>query len=155
MTDTTSPRSGTTPTIVHWLDGKPWAGTSERTSPVFNPATGAVTSQVALASTADVDTIVGSARAAADDWRRVSLTRRVQVLFAFRELVAQHKEDLARLITNEHGKVFSDALGEVGRGLEVADFACGIPHLLKGGYSEGVSTGVDVYSIRQPVGVVA
>ncbi|MGZ4681826.1 MAG: aldehyde dehydrogenase family protein, partial [Acidimicrobiales bacterium] len=85
MTDTTSPRSGTTPTIVHWLDGKPWAGTSERTSPVFNPATGAVTSQGALASTADVDTIVGPARAAPDDWRRVSLTRRVQVLFAFRE----------------------------------------------------------------------
>ncbi len=85
----------------------------------------------------------------------MSLTRRVQVLFAFRELVAQHREDLARLITAEHGKVFSDALGEVGRGLEVADFACGIPHLLKGGYSEGVSTGVDVYSIRQPVGVVA
>ena len=150
MTDTSS-----TPTIVHWLDGKQWAGTSERTSPVFNPATGAVTRQVALASTADVDTIVTSARAAADDWRRVSLTRRVQILFAFRELVAQHKEDLAHLITAEHGKVFSDALGEVGRGLEVADFACGIPHLLKGGYSEGVSTGVDVYSIRQPVGVVA
>src|SRR6185295_13670833 len=105
--------ASTDPTIVHWLDGKPWAGTSERTSPVFNPATGEVTKRVALASAADVDTIVTSARAAADDWRRVSLTRRVQVLFAFRELVAQHKEDLARLITAEHGKVFADALGEV------------------------------------------
>ena len=122
---------------------------------MFNPATGQVARQVALASAADVDTVVASATAAAAEWRRISLTRRVQILFAFRELVAQHREDLARLITAEHGKVFSDVLGEVGRGLEVADFVCGIPHLLKGGYSEGVSTGVDVYSIRQPVGVVA
>jgi malonate-semialdehyde dehydrogenase (acetylating)/methylmalonate-semialdehyde dehydrogenase len=142
-------------TLPHWLDGKEWEGTSTHTSPVFNPATGEVTGEVILASAADVDTVVASATAAAADWRGVSLTRRVQVLFAFRELVSQHREDLARLITAEHGKVFSDALGEVGRGLEVADFACGIPHLLKGGFSEGVSTDVDVYSIRQPIGVVA
>ena len=141
--------------IVHWLDGKEWAGASTRTSPVFNPATGQVARQVTLASAADVDVVVASATAAAAEWRQVSLTRRTQVLFAFRELVSQHQEDLARLITAEHGKVFSDALGEVGRGLEVVDFACGVPHLLKGGYSEGVSTNVDVYSIRQPVGVVA
>ncbi|HEY5156288.1 MAG TPA: CoA-acylating methylmalonate-semialdehyde dehydrogenase [Acidimicrobiales bacterium] len=143
------------PTVVHWMDGKEWAGTSTRTSPVFNPATGQVAREVMLASTSDVDLVVTSATAAAAEWRRVSLTRRTQVLFAFRELVSQHKEDLACLITAEHGKVFSDALGEVGRGLEVVDFACGVPHLLKGGFSEGVSTDVDVYSIRQPVGVVA
>ncbi len=142
-------------TVDHWLDGKAWPGASFRTSPVFNPATGTVTREVRMASAADVDAIVVSATAAAGEWRRTSLTKRVQVLFAFRELVALHQADLARLITAEHGKVFSDAMGEVGRGLEVADFACGIPHLLKGGYSEGVSTGVDVYSIRQPVGVVA
>jgi malonate-semialdehyde dehydrogenase (acetylating)/methylmalonate-semialdehyde dehydrogenase len=141
--------------VGHWLAGKPWAGTSTRTSPVFNPATGAVARHVTLANAADVDVVVASATAAAAEWRRVSLTRRVQVLFAFRELVSQHRGDLARLITAEHGKVVSDALGEVGRGLEVADFACGIPHMLKGEYSEGVSTGVDVYSVRQPVGVVA
>ena len=142
-------------TIVHWMDGKEWAGASKRTSPVFNPATGQVSRQVTLASSADVGLVVASATAAAAEWRRVSLSRRTQVLFAFRELVSHHKADLARLITAEHGKVFSDALGEVGRGLEVVDFACGVPHLLKGGYSEGVSTDVDVYSIRQPVGVVA
>ena len=141
--------------VAHWLDGKPWAGSSTRTSPVFNPATGDITRQVTLANAADVDVVVTSAIAAAAEWRRVSLSRRVQVLFAFRELVSRHRKDLARLVTAEHGKVVSDALGEVGRGLEVADFACGIPHMLKGEYSEGVSTGVDVYSIRQPVGVVA
>src|SRR4249920_2335610 len=97
-------------TIVHWLDGKEWAGTSTRTSPVFNPATGQVARQVTLASAADVDLVVTSATAAAAEWRQVSLTRRTQVLFAFRELVSQHQEDLARLITAEHGKVFSDAL---------------------------------------------
>jgi malonate-semialdehyde dehydrogenase (acetylating)/methylmalonate-semialdehyde dehydrogenase len=138
-----------------WLDGKPWPGTSERTAPVYNPATGAVTKVVRLAAAADVDAVVASATAAAEGWRTVSLTRRVQVLFAFRELVARHQDDLARLITAEHGKVVADARGEVGRGLEVVEVACGIPHLLKGSYSEGVSTGVDVYSIRQPVGVVA
>ncbi len=141
--------------ITHWVDGKPWDGTSERTSPVFNPATGNVATHVRLASEADVDAAVATARAAFPEWRRASLTKRASVLFAFRELVSQHRDDLARLITAQHGKVHADALGEVGRGLEVVDFACGLPHLLKGGYSEQVSTDVDVFSIRQPVGVCA
>ncbi len=147
MTDTTG--------LPHWLDGKRWDGDGTRTSPVFNPATGAVTAEVHLASAADVDTIVASSRAAFTEWRRASLTTRVNVLFAFRELMHAHREDIARIITAQHGKVFSDALGEVGRGLEVVEFACGIPHQLKGGHSEQVSTDVDVHSVRQPVGVMA
>jgi malonate-semialdehyde dehydrogenase (acetylating)/methylmalonate-semialdehyde dehydrogenase len=141
--------------IVHWVDGKPWDGTSPRFGNVTNPATGAVTGRVALASPADVDTVVRSARAAADDWRAVSLNRRARVLFAFRELLDRRKHDLAALITAEHGKVMSDALGEVTRGIEVVEFACGIPHLLAGRYSEQVSTDTDTYSIRQPLGVTA
>ena len=141
--------------IVHWVDGKPWDGTSARFADITNPATGAVTARVALASTADVDTVVRSARAAADEWRSVSLNRRSRVLFAFRELLESRKRDLAALITAEHGKVLADALGEVARGIEVVEFACGIPHLLAGGYSEQVSTDTDSYSIRQPLGVVA
>jgi len=141
--------------LGHWVDGKPWEGSSERRSPVFDPATGVVTAEVCLASAADVDTAVASARAAFGEWRAASLTKRSAVLFAFRELVASHREDLARVISAQHGKVFADALGEVGRGLEVVDFACGIPHLLKGSYSEQVSTEVDVFSLRQPVGVCA
>ena len=143
------------PEIVHWVDGKPWDGTSARFANVTNPATGAVTGRVALAAAADVDAVVRSARAAADDWRSVSLTRRARVLFAFRELLERRKRDLAALITAEHGKVVGDALGEVTRGIEVVEFACGIPQLLTGGYSEQVSTDTDSYSIRQPVGVVA
>jgi malonate-semialdehyde dehydrogenase (acetylating)/methylmalonate-semialdehyde dehydrogenase len=143
------------PEIVHWVDGKPWEGTSNRFSNVTNPATGAVTGRVALASAADVDTLVCSARSAADDWRAVSLNRRARVLFAFRELLETRKRDLAALVTAEHGKILSDALGEVTRGIEVVEFACGIPHLLAGGYSEQVSTDTDSYSIRQPLGVVA
>jgi malonate-semialdehyde dehydrogenase (acetylating)/methylmalonate-semialdehyde dehydrogenase len=143
------------PEIVHWVDGKPWDGTSNRFSNVTNPATGAVTGRVALASAADVDTVVRSARSAADDWRAVSLNRRTRVLFAFRELLETRKRDLAALVTAEHGKVLADALGEVTRGIEVVEFACGIPHLLAGGYSEQVSTDTDSYSIRQPLGVVA
>jgi malonate-semialdehyde dehydrogenase (acetylating)/methylmalonate-semialdehyde dehydrogenase len=141
--------------IVHWVDGKPWDGTSGRFADITNPATGAVTARVALASTADVDIVVRSARAAADEWRGVSLNRRGRVLFAFRELLEAHKRDLASLITAQHGKVLADALGEVARGIEVVEFACGIPHLLAGGYSEQVSTDTDTYSIRQPLGVVA
>ena len=145
----------TIPEIVHWVDGKPWDGTSKRFANITNPATGAVTARVALASAADVDTAVRSARAAADDWRSVSLNRRAGVLFAFRELLEARKRDLAALITSEHGKVLADALGEVTRGIEVVEFACGIPHLIAGGYSEQVSTDTDTYSIRQPLGVVA
>ncbi|MEU7714130.1 CoA-acylating methylmalonate-semialdehyde dehydrogenase [Micromonospora chalcea] len=141
--------------VTHWIDGKPFAGVTERTAPVYDPALGTVRTEVPLASVDEVDQAVASAAAAFASWRNSSLTKRTQVLFAFRELVNQHKQELAELITAEHGKVVSDALGEVTRGLEVVEFACGIPHLLKGGHSEGVSTNVDVYSIRQPVGVCA
>ena len=140
--------------IVHWVDGKPFAGTSDRRGDVFDPATGQLSGQVEFATTADVDEAVAAAKHAFSEWRHSSLARRSQVMFAFRELLNQRKKDLAAIITAEHGKVLSDALGEVTRGLEVVEFACGIPHLLKGGFSEGVSTKVDVYSIRQPLGVV-
>ncbi len=140
--------------VTHWINGTAWQGTAERTGEVFDPATGKATKAVDLASRATVDEAVAVAKAAFSDWRDSSLTKRTQVLFAFRELLNANKEKVAALITEEHGKVLSDALGEVTRGQEVVEFACGIPHLLKGGYSEGVSTGVDVYSIRQPLGVV-
>ncbi|MHB1929587.1 MAG: CoA-acylating methylmalonate-semialdehyde dehydrogenase [Acidimicrobiales bacterium] len=141
--------------IDHWIDGKRVASDSGRTAPVFNPATGVQTGEVGLASAAEVDQAVGSALEAAREWRRASLSRRSAVLFRFRELLAGASDDLARLVTSEHGKVLSDAAGEVARGLENVEFATGVPQLLKGGYSEQVSTGVDVWSIRQPLGVVA
>ncbi len=141
--------------ITHWIDGQPWSGTTTRTAPVHDPATGEVTGQVDLADPGVVDEAVASATRAAAGWRRASLTQRTRVLFAFRELLAAHAEDVAAAITAEHGKVLSDALGEVTRGLEVVEFACGLGHLLKGGHSEGVSTGVDVHSVRQALGVVA
>jgi len=141
--------------IVHLVDGKPYAGTSERFGPVYNPATGEQQAQVRLASAEDVDHVVASAVAAAASWRTSSLATRQKVLFAARELLSQRRDEITAMITSEHGKVLSDAAGELQRGLEVVEFACGIPHLLKGGFSEGVSTGVDVYSIRQPLGVTA
>ncbi|SNS58172.1 malonate-semialdehyde dehydrogenase (acetylating) / methylmalonate-semialdehyde dehydrogenase [Streptosporangium subroseum] len=140
--------------VTHWIAGNPVEG-SGRTSEIFNPATGEVSGQVHLASVAEVDTAVAAAVAAYPAWRDSSLVKRSQVLFRFRELMYANRDELARLISEEHGKVHSDALGEVARGLEVVEFACGIPHLLKGGFSEGVSTRVDSYSIRQPLGVVA
>src|SRR3954449_304325 len=140
--------------ITHWIDGKPFGGSTERSGDVFDPATGQVTGKVDFADVATVDQAVASAASAAEAWGRASLSVRSRVLFRFRELLDARKEDVAALITAEHGKVLSDALGEVTRGLEVVEFACGIPHLLKGGYSENVSTNVDVYSIRQPLGVV-
>jgi malonate-semialdehyde dehydrogenase (acetylating) / methylmalonate-semialdehyde dehydrogenase len=143
------------PHVSHWIGGKPWSGTAERTGAIYNPATGAVSGAVDFASAAVVGEAVAAAREAFDSWRRVSLSRRATILFAFRELVRANTAELAGLITDEHGKVLSDAEGEVARGLEVVEFACGIPHLLKGGYSENVSTNVDSYSLRQPVGVVA
>ena len=127
----------------------------ERTGEIFNPATGVVSGNVAFADAATVDKIVNISEKAFEQWRHASLTKRTQVLFSFRELVNKNKEKIAALITAEHGKVLRDAQGEVTRGLEVVEFACGIPHLLKGGFSEEVSTGVDVYSIRQPLGPVA
>ena len=146
-----------TPTrITHLINGAPWEGTAERTSPVFNPATGEQSGELDLASADLVDEVVTTAHEAwASEWGSISLAKRTQVLFTFRELLNERKEDIAALITAEHGKVLSDALGEVTRGLEVAEFACGIPHLMKGGFTENASTKVDVYSIRQSLGVVA
>ena len=142
--------------ITHLVAGTPWEGTSERTSPVFDPATGEQTGTLDLASADLVGQVVAGAKQAwKDEWGQASFTRRTQVLFKFRELLDRDKERIAALITAEHGKVLSDALGEVTRGLEVAEFACGIPHLLKGGFTENASTKVDVYSIRQSLGVVA
>ena len=140
--------------ITHWIDGKSWGGVADRGAEVHNPATGEVTGRVDFASASVLDEAVAAASAAFREWRHSSLTKRTQVLFSFRELLNSRKEELAAIITAEHGKVLSDALGEVTRGLEVVEFACGIPHLLKGGFSEGVSTKVDVYSLRQPLGVV-
>jgi malonate-semialdehyde dehydrogenase (acetylating)/methylmalonate-semialdehyde dehydrogenase len=141
--------------ITHWINGALDTKKPERTGDIYNPATGKVTGTVAFGNAATVDSAVSAATAAFAEWRHSSLTKRTQVLFAFRELVQQNKEKIAALITAEHGKVLSDAAGEVTRGLEVVEFACGIPHLLKGGFSEEVSTGVDVYSIRQALGPVA
>jgi malonate-semialdehyde dehydrogenase (acetylating)/methylmalonate-semialdehyde dehydrogenase len=140
---------------THWINGKPWTGEAGTRGDIYNPATGQVSGTVDYATKAEVDAAVGAAAAALPAWRETSLVRRAAVMFAFRELVVAHRDELAARITAEHGKVASDAAGEVARGLEVVDFACGIPHLVKGGYSENVSTGVDAYSIRQPVGVVA
>lgn len=128
---------------------------SGRHGEVFNPALGKVTKTVDFADITTIDSAVANAKNAFMSWSQTSLTKRVQILFAFRHLLNAKKEELAAIITSEHGKVLSDALGEVTRGLEVVEFACGIPHLLKGGYSEGVSQGVDVYSMRQPLGVCA
>jgi len=141
--------------ITHFVNGKSWDGKAEKTGEVFNPATGEITAHVDFASNAVVDEVVDVAQKAFEDWRTTSLAKRTQILFAFREILNARKEEVAALITAEHGKVLSDALGEVTRGQEVVEFACGIAHLLKGGYSEGVSTDIDVYSIRQPLGVVA
>jgi malonate-semialdehyde dehydrogenase (acetylating)/methylmalonate-semialdehyde dehydrogenase len=143
-----------TTTITHWIDGRPHPGADTRVGDVTNPATGEVTAEVVFADGADVEAAVASAKKAAADWAATSLSARTQVVFRFRELLNARKEELAAIITAEHGKVASDALGEVARGQEVVEFACGIPHLLKGGSSPQVSTGVDVHSIRQPLGVV-
>jgi malonate-semialdehyde dehydrogenase (acetylating)/methylmalonate-semialdehyde dehydrogenase len=141
--------------VTHWIGGKPWDGEAERHGDVYDPATGQVTGQVDFATPDEVDLAVQAAKDAFVTWRRASLAKRASVLFAFRELLRANARPLAELITSEHGKVAADAAGEVSRGLEVVEFACGIPHLLKGGYSENVSAGVDSFSIRQPVGVVA
>ena len=147
-------------TIGHWVGGRAVGesaagGEGSRTSPVWNPATGAQQAQVLLASTGDVQAAVRSAAAAFEEWSQTSLSRRAKVMFAFRELVNANVDRLAEMITDEHGKVLSDARGEVQRGLEVIEFACGIPQLLKGEYSDQVSTGVDMFSFREPLGVVA
>jgi malonate-semialdehyde dehydrogenase (acetylating)/methylmalonate-semialdehyde dehydrogenase len=142
-------------TIEHWIGGKSTSASSTRTSAVWNPATGQQQAQVVLATKADVDDAVATAAVAFEEWSQASLSRRTKVLFSFRELVNQHQDQFAELITDEHGKVLSDARGEVQRGLEVIEFACGIPQLLKGDYSDQVSTGIDTFSFREPLGVVA
>jgi malonate-semialdehyde dehydrogenase (acetylating)/methylmalonate-semialdehyde dehydrogenase len=141
--------------IAHWIGGAATAGTSGRVGPVFNPATGERIAEVDLASAAEVASAVAVAKQAAVAWRSASLSKRSAVLFKFRELLAERSGELAEIITREHGKVLSDAAGEIARGLENAEFATGVPHLMKGSYSEQAATGVDVYSIRQPLGVVA
>jgi malonate-semialdehyde dehydrogenase (acetylating)/methylmalonate-semialdehyde dehydrogenase len=150
----TSTSTGDTAPIAHWADGAPYAGTSDRSAPVTNPATGRETGRVALASEADARHVIAAASRASRGWRTTSLAKRTQVMFAFRELLNARKGELAELITAEHGKVHSDALGEIARGQEVVEFACGIAHLLKGGHSQEASSGVDVHSVRQPLGVV-
>jgi malonate-semialdehyde dehydrogenase (acetylating) / methylmalonate-semialdehyde dehydrogenase len=142
--------------LTHWIDGKPFGGVTAdmRTGDIYDPATGEISGRVDFADAATVDEAVAAAVAAGKAWGASSLARRTQVLFKFRELLDSRKEEIAALITAEHGKVLSDALGEVTRGQEVVEFACGIPHLLKGGFSENVSTRVDSYSFRQPLGVV-
>ncbi len=141
--------------ISHWIGGRSVAGESGRSGPVFNPATGQQSGAVDFASVEEVDRAVKAAREAFPGWRSTSLSKRSDLLFRMRETFHQHREDFARILTAEHGKVLSDALGEVARGLEVIEYACGVPTLLKGEYSEQASTGIDVYSIRQPLGVVA
>jgi malonate-semialdehyde dehydrogenase (acetylating)/methylmalonate-semialdehyde dehydrogenase len=137
------------------VGGKPYSGGAQRRGEIYDPATGAVTGHVDFASTADVNVIVDGAKKAAADWRHTSLSKRSQIMFAFRELASARRGEIAALITAEHGKVLADAAGEVQRGLEVIEFACGIPALSRGQYAENVSTGVDSYSLRQPLGVVA
>jgi malonate-semialdehyde dehydrogenase (acetylating)/methylmalonate-semialdehyde dehydrogenase len=141
--------------ITHWIDGKPWVGDAERLGKVFNPATGAQTGEVDFATDAEVDEAVAAATRAFPAWRATSLAKRTTALFALRELLAAHLDDVADLVVSEHGKVKSDAAGEVARGLEVVEFACGIAQLLKGEFTEHASTGVNVHSLRQPLGVVA
>ena len=141
--------------ITHWIDGARAGGAPARTSEVFNPATGEVTGLARLADAATVDAAVRSARRAFPGWADTPALRRARVMFRFKELLERNLDALAAMLTREHGKVFDDAKGEVVRGIEVVEFACGIPHLLKGDYSEQVSTGIDQYSLRQPLGVVA
>jgi malonate-semialdehyde dehydrogenase (acetylating)/methylmalonate-semialdehyde dehydrogenase len=141
--------------IEHWIDGKRVPSASGRTAPVFDPATGAQQAEVALANVAEVDDAVRSAKDAFFEWRRASLSRRSEVMFRFRHLVDEHRAELAAVLSSEHGKVRADAAGEIARGLENVEFACGIPALLKGSFSEQAATDVDVKSIRQPLGVVA
>ncbi|MFD0667926.1 CoA-acylating methylmalonate-semialdehyde dehydrogenase [Ramlibacter sp. MAHUQ-53] len=142
-------------TIDHWIGGRVCAGRSGRHADVHNPATGQVTGRVALADTREVDQAVATAQAAFPAWAETSPLRRARVMFKFLELLNQHRDELARMITAEHGKVFTDAQGEVTRGIEIVEFACGIPQLLKGDYTEQVSTGIDNWTMRQPLGVVA
>jgi malonate-semialdehyde dehydrogenase (acetylating)/methylmalonate-semialdehyde dehydrogenase len=148
-------RTGPMKHVTHWIGGKPWAGAAARRGELYDPAAGQVSGHVDFAAADEVDAAVAAATTAFPAWRDTSLARRTQVLFRFRELLVRAGDELAKIISSEHGKVVSDAAGEVARGLEVVEFACGIPHLLKGGFSENVSSRVDAYSILQPLGAVA
>ena len=150
-----APTNSQPTSIDHWIAGQPTAGRSGRSADVFNPATGQVSGRVALASASEVDAAVANAQAAFPQWADTPPLRRARVMFKFLELLNHHRDDLARMITAEHGKVFTDAQGEVTRGIEIVEFACGIPQLLKGGYTDQVSTGIDNWTMRQPLGVVA
>jgi malonate-semialdehyde dehydrogenase (acetylating)/methylmalonate-semialdehyde dehydrogenase len=141
--------------VPHWIAGKPTAGSSARSGPVYNPATGAVTKRVAYANAADVDAAVKAAQTAFPEWRDASILRRARVMQKFLQLLQANHKALAQLVTDEHGKTLPDALGSVQRGIEVVEFACGIPQLLKGEHSENVGTGVDCHTVRQAVGVCA
>jgi malonate-semialdehyde dehydrogenase (acetylating)/methylmalonate-semialdehyde dehydrogenase len=156
VTEETTRAGAVRPEILgHWIGGRSVQATSGRTGPVYDPAVGRVTREVGFASADDVDAAVRAARDAFPAWRAMSLSRRTEILFRMRNAVEAHRDEIARVVSAEHGKVESDAFGEVSRGLENLEFACGIPNLVKGGFSEQVSTGVDVYQIRQPLGVVA
>jgi malonate-semialdehyde dehydrogenase (acetylating)/methylmalonate-semialdehyde dehydrogenase len=158
MTDLATPaaaEAAAVKRISHWIGGRAVAGESGRSGPVYNPATGRQTGAVDFATVEEVDAAVQAARAAFPGWRSTSLARRAEIFFRIRALVHERREEVAKILVSEHGKVFSDALGEVTRGLEVIEYCCGLPTLLKSEYSEQASTGIDVYSIRQPLGVVA
>lgn len=157
MTDTmtTTPATAESTTILdHWRAGAPWPGESTRTAPVYDPALGRIRRRVRMATAADVDAVVEDADRAARGWRERSVATRQSVMFRFRELLAARADDLAEILTSEHGKVLADARGEIARGMEVVEFACGVGHLTKGAYTENASTGVDVFTLRQPLGVV-
>jgi malonate-semialdehyde dehydrogenase (acetylating)/methylmalonate-semialdehyde dehydrogenase len=141
--------------VVHYIHGERTHGSATRTQPVFNPATGERPRKLVLGEAADVDAAVASAKAAFPAWRDMPPIRRARVMLKFLELMNKHRDELAAIITAEHGKVFSDAQGEVSRGIDVIEFACGIPQLLKGDYTEQVSTGIDNWTTRQPLGIVA
>src|SRR5919204_4203406 len=151
----TEERTGEVARISHWIAGQRVEGGSGRGGPVYNPALGVQTGEVDFASPEEIDAAVQAARRAFESWRTVSLSRRTDLFFRIRQLTHEHREDIAKFLTAEHGKVLSDALGEVARGLEVIEYCCGIPELLKGEFTEQASTGIDVYSIRQPLGVAA
>lgn len=159
MTQTTIERTtnatGDVAAVTHWKNNAPFDGNSGDTAPVTNPATGQVTGAVNLASVADAREVISAAVDAFPAWRDTSIAKRTTILFRFRELLAERKDELAAIITSEHGKVLSDALGEVSRGQEVVEFACGIPTQITGGFTENASTNVDVKSLRQAIGPVA
>ncbi|WP_419906384.1 CoA-acylating methylmalonate-semialdehyde dehydrogenase, partial [Hoeflea sp.] len=142
-------------TIGHFLSNKPWSGSSDRNGDIFNPATGGISGRVLLASKQDVDAVIELAAAALPCWAATPAAKRATVMFEFRDLLKSNIDELAELLSAEHGKTIPDAKGEIARGIEVVEFACGIPHLLKGEYSESVAINVDSYTVRQPVGVVA